>query len=138
MKTRIYKNLNKPGYYSLKQQTVENGKRDWRVVGHCTAAHLSDCVPYVSEATRQKMIRLLPKRGKEVHAWVVGNLISVEGFKPFSGRDVVTQWRDDYKDAVVSPVTYHPLERGEFFYRASGGEWCGSDFAYLGSRGMFA
>ena len=128
MDTRVYRNLNKPGYWSIKQKTAEG----WQVVGHATAVQLRGATPYVSEATRLRMIKMLPKRGREVHAWLCGEVSHVAGFIPYKGRSVsVTACPASPR--ICQKVTYHPFECGFFFNVSDSTRWHQSPVVDLGA-----
>jgi hypothetical protein len=64
--------------------------------------------PFVREATRQRILSggrggAAGHRGhREVHAWLIGRMV------------------DELSLEAPARVTYHPFERGEFFYAADG------------------
>jgi hypothetical protein len=93
-KVRVYRNLNKPGMYSIKIA----GK----VVGYAPCVELSDIKFIVSEASRQRVLR---DRQRNVHAYAEGVLVAVHEVVP----DV----------SGCEAVTYSPYVSGSFFNRAT-------------------
>lgn len=61
---RVYRNLHKPGMFSVKAK--RDGK--WVVINHVTEINLINCKFVVKEGGRQRTI----STQREVHAWVEG------------------------------------------------------------------
>ena len=93
MRVFVYRNLHK-NCWSVKALEGEN---KGRVIRHAQSVMLSNCTFKVSEAGRQRVLR---ERSKNVHAGVVGQLVS-------SDVDVV------YMPHSV-PVTYNPYKYSTF------------------------
>lgn len=58
-----YRNLNKPGYFSIRQSG--------RVIDHSKSLKMYDCHFHIGEKGRLRVIR---DRRKNVHAWVAGEV----------------------------------------------------------------
>ena len=91
MKVFVYYNLHKH-VFSIKAM---EGDRKGRVVGYSTHITLSDAMPKVSEAGRQRVIR---ERKKNVHAGIVGIVESL----------------GDVGDQAGQSVTYNPYKFSTF------------------------
>lgn len=91
MKVFVYYNLHKH-VFSIKAM---EGDRKGRVVGYSTHITLSDAIPKVSEAGRQRVIR---ERKKNVHAGIVGIVESLGDMGVQAGQ----------------PVTYNPYKFSTF------------------------
>ena len=115
MKTRVYKNLNKPGYFSIRQK---DAKGKWTVVGHATDVSLFNGVPHVGKSHD----RVRANKTREVFAWIEGDLEAVGGFESFKGRAVVIDECDSI-DAVrdveefeeVMFLPFSEVKRGFFW-----------------------
>ena len=81
MKVFVYYNLHKH-VFSIKAMEGEN---KGRVVGYSTHITLSDAMPKVSEAGRQRVIR---ERKKNVHAGIVGIVESLGDIGTHIGEEV--------------------------------------------------
>lgn len=119
MDTRVYKNLN-TGLWSLKQKV--DGK--WVVVGHAASVTLNKVTPYVSDA-RHEHVR--SGNYREVFAWLVGELVDVDGVVPYKGREPRTAdaFAHRPRNRCLDRVTFHPfaeVKRG-FFYADTGVEF---------------
>jgi hypothetical protein len=130
----VYKNLK---VFDLRTGACRDTKRQWS--GRAIAgAHkdlkvaegesfvITDARPFVRESTRQRMLagdRANSEKGargfREVHAWVFGTL------------------SDDDTDPGASArrITYHPFERGVFFYADTGEEFTGAARVTFASDG---
>lgn len=107
-KVFVYRNLHKK-CYSIRSCS---GKDAGRVIGHAPLVHLEDCEYRVSEAGRNRVLKL---RRKQVHAGVVGmmdlsNLSSIP--YTFIPEDML---RMGYKE-----IRYNPYELPYFFVKATG------------------
>jgi hypothetical protein len=96
--TRIYRNLNN-GRMSIQAKVGKIGK-SWKVVGHVLDCVLIDVKFHVSEATRQKVIRL---HRRTVHAWGQGTLIGVS----------------DPAIYALIDLSYNPYVSGSFLERGT-------------------
>ena len=119
MKTRVYANLNKPGYWSIKMRI----DGEWVVIGHATNVGLINCASHVGGSHD----RLRRECKREVFAWIEGELHHVEGFVSYKGRaftlvddPIDYGWSDD----DLSPITFRPFEkqRRGFFWVSDGDE----------------
>ena len=95
----VYRNLNKPGLFSIK---ALSGPNKGKVVGYAASVQLANVTFKVSEASRQ---RVLSKRQREVHAWAIGTLTAYGDAQDVSG---------------MHAVTYQPYVSETFFYRHDG------------------
>ena len=105
MKARIYANLNRPSYWSIKQRI--DGK--WSVVGHATQVGLIDVASFVGGSHAR--VRRTGQR--EVFAWLEGDLHHVDGFVSYKDRTYTLVddpidygWSDD----DLSLITFKPFE----------------------------
>jgi len=79
------------------------------------SAALTDCAPYVRRSTRERILAGSADQAKgqkghrEVHAWITGILAE-----------------DEPELAAPARVTYHPFERGDFFYPDTGETFTGA------------
>lgn len=108
---RAYLNLHLPGRLSV--QAME-GAAKGRVVGHPLALILQDCRLVVSEAGRQRVLR---ERCKNVHAGVVGRVVSAA----FEATELGA-FEAEYEHALVHgiPLRYNPYETPLFSARSTG------------------
>jgi hypothetical protein len=117
MKVFVYYNLHKH-LWSIKALEGEN---KGRVIAHRPTVWLTNAVPKVSEAGRQ---RVLKEQRKNVHAGIVGH------------------WRDADMPLVSNdywvPVTYNPYKYETFVYVDNGCEWLGSANALLHERKVWS
>ena len=123
--SRVYKNLTN-GKWSIKQRV--GGK--WVVVGHCDACILNNVSTYISDA-RHNYVR--QGNHREVFAWLVGDLVGVEGFTPYKGRTAtVTGGYGNVAFGKTRAITFHPFAdiKEGFIYR-DGGDYHGSSCAYF-------
>ena len=105
MRAKVYFNLHN-SKWSIKDCATN------KVVGHADKVCLSNVVPLVSEAGRRRVLR---DKEKNVHAFLVGDLVHVENFKSYRGR-----WADaihgEYptvpKNGTV--ITYNPYKFTNF------------------------
>ena len=123
-KTLAYRNLNN-GLWSLKQQIP--GTNKWQVVGHATHVELQDVTTRTSPKQRQWCIA---KGERNVHAWLVGTLVKATRFTSFKGRQADVYMHDNPGNDI-NPITYHPQERDDFFYKHTGATFTTSTHATL-------
>lgn len=101
-KVRVYRNLNKPEFYSIQ---ACDGEDKNKVIGYAKCILLSNVSFKVSEASRQRVIR---DGRKNVHGFVVGIL------------------EDASQTVLPSPqgleATYNPYAFGYFFDRSTHNE----------------
>lgn len=96
MRVRVYRNLNKPEYYSI---LAMEGPDKRKVVGYSKSVHLSDVIFLVSAKSRERLLR---ERSKNVHAFCEGIL-----------NDIFTSPVDISNCKEV--ITYNPYLRDTFF-----------------------
>lgn len=96
MRAVIYKNLNR-GDWSLATPAGKAGLGRGKVFDHAAAVIIAEPVFVVQESGRQ---RVVAKKCREVHAWIVGDLV-----------DTVPP------GMVRQEVTYNPYRCGEFTTR---------------------
>jgi hypothetical protein len=113
---QVYKNLHlstpETPMYSVRDSKTR------RVVGHASVVWLAGAEFRVSEAGRQRVLR---EKRKNVHAWVEGRLLGLEGY---GGVD------------VSAAATYNPYRGGTFTDRASGEELLSAAVVLLDERGV--
>jgi hypothetical protein len=116
VRANVYKNL-KRGDWSVTDS--ENPRRKGIVKSHVGTVTLRDCVFYVSEATRQTVIR---KGERSVHAWINGEI--QEGSVELSG---------------LRAISYNPYKGGRFYYRDNGEGLESASLVYFSEKeGAFA
>lgn len=108
MKCFVYRNLHKPGYYSIK---ALSGPLRGKVVGHAMRLRMKDCTFKVSEKGRQ---RVLSSGHKNVHAGIVGDLMGVSYYKPRYECDVPVWIPEPNPTMFLTRVTYNPTITGTF------------------------
>ena len=108
----VYKNLHN-GMWSIRDAESK------LVVGHAKALELVEAELKVSEAGRQRVIR---EGKKNVHAFIRGIAVNVQGFVPFKDRvlhsNVCLEPRE--RDTEWHPLTYNPYTMDSFQLRKSG------------------
>lgn len=101
MKVRVYRNLNKPEYYSiLAMEGVDKGK----VIAYAKSVLLENVTFRVSEASRQRVLR---DQRRNVHAFCEGVIV-----------DASNTLQRIAPDALV--VTYNPYRSGSFYRKIDG------------------
>lgn len=127
MRIKAYRNLN-DGSISL----VNKGL----VVGHAQKVVMSDAKFTVNERGRQ---RVLKDKQKNVHAYVIGELVEVEGFLPYKGREIDIDHDTKISSHEGVKVYYNPYKTDSFMaeddkikeaakvYIASSGEMIAND-----------
>ena len=127
MRARVYKNLNKGGLWSIKQQC--EGK--WVVVGHATSVALNNVTPYISDA-RHDHVRSGEYR--EVFAWLEGDLCWAKDFVSYKGREIWTvdcfPLRPFNRTEYLTFRPFSEVKRG-FFYPESDEDFAGASCAYF-------
>ncbi len=121
MKVFCYRNLHKEGnVYSIKSL---EGPTKGRIVGYAHGIYLEDCKLIVSEAGRQ---RVLKEKRKNVHAGIVGTLVSVCGYQTRIHIAELAKelthfndesWLKNFKSGTA--VTYNPFLYSSFVIRGS-------------------
>lgn len=94
-KVYVHRNLNKPGYWSVKSKNV-GGK----VIGYDTEIRLEDVVFRVGEGGREKVRKV---KQKNVHAGIVGYISPKEDFKTNESWLLVTYNPYLYDTFVILP-----------------------------------
>lgn len=95
----VYRNLNRPGFFSIK---ALEGQNKGRVIGYAPSVEIERVTFKVSEASRQRVLR---ERCRNVHAWAIGSLVA---------------WGEIRDVAGMRPVTYQPYVKECFFRRDTG------------------
>lgn len=116
----VYRNLTN-GLWSIKCKATN------LVVGHADYIEMFDCEYVVNQSGRE---RVLKERKKYVHAYVVGKITEVEGFKPFKGRTLELSsevLRDFWQ---VEDILYNPYLWSQFVVRGQYPVYT-SDYAQL-------
>jgi hypothetical protein len=105
-KVRVYRNLNKPEFYSIMAMTgVNKGK----VVGYARSVLLENCHLVISEASRQRVLR---DKRKNVHAFCQGYICDASNaVQALTGNECA--------------ITYNPYRMGSFFRRDDGVPYTG-------------
>jgi hypothetical protein len=123
-RARAYRNLHTEGLYSIKTQ--EDG--DWRVALHTGIVVLRDARFHVGEAGR---LRVIETGRKNVHAWVEGAIVSIEGHCPnVLGMRLVTYDPRKY-DRFVDADSQMPVKEARYAYLLKNGEVRVSDALVL-------
>lgn len=104
---KVYKNLHN-GKWSVLD------KKSNRVVGHCDAITLCNC-DFVIYWWGKK--RAIESKRRNVHAFVEGEVVSVENFVPFKERGIEWKPKDVSVAGIVYEVTYNPFVDKGFFLR---------------------
>ena len=100
----VYRNLTRDCWSIC--EVSSTGKSRKKLVQHCDTVTVLECVPFVSECGRQ---RVLTVGHREVHAWIVGRIVDVDG-ETFTG----------------DRVTYRPFDGATFIHAETGNEYTGS------------
>lgn len=103
---QVYFNLHKH-LWSIRQK----GK----IIAHVRTVLLRNCRFHVSESGRQ---RVLNDRRRRVHAWVIGDLVEMDGADP--------GWSDE--------VSYNPYSCGHFYHRDGMSPVHDASQVYFGER----
>lgn len=111
MKVFVYRNLHKKGnVYSIRAM---DGILKGRVFGHAHGIYLENCEFHVSQAGRQ---RVLKEKRKNVHAGIVGDLVTVSGYESRIHNSKKTDdikkindeaWLKEFQAGTT--VTYNPF-----------------------------
>ena len=116
---------------------------DWVVgIGHSMfgftpLTSYSEGNEYLFQAGRQ---RVLKEKQKNVHAFVTGTLIGLEGFVPFKGRTALVGYEGcvaDHTPALTKAVSYNPYKRGSFFTKLDGRSIQSCTRGWVGIGGVF-
>lgn len=99
MKVRVYRNLNKPEFYSI---LAMEGEDKGKVVGYAKSVLLENCQFKVSEASRQRVLR---DKQRNVHAFCQGVIVDASHtVQKLNGSECA--------------VTYNPYIMGSFYRRS--------------------
>ena len=121
MRVFVYYNLHRHVWSVRALQGPQRG----RVIAHASHVHLRNATGRVSEAGRQRVLR---EQRKNVHAGIVGELVSMDP------RD----WQETRDFERASAVTYNPYRYASFVYREDDAvPYAGSDHAYLQDRSVY-
>lgn len=115
MRVFVYRNLHKQTW-SVK---ALEGPAKGRVIAHSDHVLLWDAEGKVSEAGRQ---RVLAEKRKNVHAGIVGELVSLQADPQFRGTE----------------ITYNPYKFDQFVYKNLERPFDGSPEVYLHDGGVTA
>lgn len=119
MKVFVYYNLHKH-CWSVKALAGEN---KGRVIHHAAVVTLRDVVGKVSEAGRQ---RVLKEKKKNVHAGIVGTLVSVDIPPPLEMMNI-----------PMRELTYNPYKYRSFVCKHTGEAFDVGSVAYMAHRKVF-
>ena len=119
--TEVYRNLHN-NKFSLRQGGL--------VRGHAGAVFLTEAVFIVRESGRQKVLR---ERSKNVHAWVMGNVLETMSEAPegLQSRYQLHEW-NGWKEAY-----YNPYKVDSFIDRKTGRRLAGADVVAITPEGIF-
>lgn len=106
MKVRVYRNLNKPEFYSI---MAMEGEDKGKVVGYARSVLLENCQLVVSEASRQRVLR---EKRRNVHAFCQGTIVDAS--------EIVQAL-----DVSECAITYNPYKMGSFFRRQDDSPYTG-------------
>lgn len=106
---RVYRNLTKGKISILDPETG-------LVIGHADTVALSNAVPIVNDAGRQKCIE---RKRKFVHAFVEGAVISVTGFQSFKDRLIDLSVPEPMPSTGGIHLTYNPYHHLSFVERGT-------------------
>jgi len=100
MRVAVYRNLNrekqgKPDSWSIAEVSSTGGSVG-KVLGYAESILFTNCRAHVSEKGRQRVLR---DKRRAVHAWIVGELVGVDG-----------------PDRIGDRVTYNPYRLPTFHY----------------------
>ena len=98
MRVRVYRNLNKPEFYSI---LAMEGEDKGKVIGYARSVLLENCQLVASEKSRQRVLR---EKRKNVHAFCQGIIVD-------ASEMVQTL------DGTECAITYNPYKMGSFFRR---------------------
>ena len=104
---KVYRNLHN-GKFSIQE------KGTGLVVGHADSVVMTDCEFKVNESGRQ---RVLKEKRKNVHAFVLGCILNVNGFESYKNRDIKLTIKKSYRLSMneFSWITYNPYKYSNFF-----------------------
>lgn len=98
MRVRVYRNLNKPEFYSI---LAMEGEDKGKVIGYARSVLLENCELIVSAKSRQRVLR---QKRKNVHAYCQGIIVDAsEMIQTLDGTECA--------------ITYCPYKMGSFFRR---------------------
>jgi hypothetical protein len=116
MRSLVYKNLNR-GDWSLAMPAGKSGTLRGKVTGHANHVVITDPEFIVQESGR---VRVITKRCREVHAWIVGDIVDASAIPcGMPGR----------------VITYNPYRSAAFHYRDNGEPVTAARFIHFASDG---
>jgi hypothetical protein len=118
LKVKAYRNLNN-GMIGLRCATTN------KVVGYCTSLVLKDCTAKVQVGTRNTIVKKLNetgKREKNVHAFVIGTIVSIDTRIIMSDIDGIA-------------ISYNPYKADHFYNVDTQQAWHTSQFCYFDTCG---
>ena len=107
MKAKVYYNLHNHKW-SIKQGNL--------VIGHASEITMINAVPSVSQAGRE---RVLCEGRKNVHAYLVGDIVGTQDFTSFRGRDIPKAIKRPIAFFATDEITYNPRKYDRFVDKAT-------------------
>lgn len=101
---QVYRNVNN-GKLSIKDESIG------LVCGHAHIVYMTNVSFVVNESARQ---RVLESKRKNVHAYVSGDIISVDSFKPYKYRNIRLSSGLDISGTATQIVLYNPYKFSHF------------------------
>lgn len=106
---KVYRNLNN-GLLSIMESKTR------LVVGHCESVTLEGVTFKVNANQRAKVIA---QGVKNVHAFVIGHISALTGFKAYKGRKVQLTI-ESLSDEPTRPIYYNPFKVAQFVDKVQG------------------
>lgn len=106
MKYKVYKNLHN-GKWSIQDN------KTGLVVGYADSLTLVDVTTKVSEVGRQKVLK---EKRKNVHAFIIGDILEVSNFQPRNNRSVVCDGLTEVSLDKPRKITYNPYKFSSFVF----------------------
>ena len=116
MRVFVYWNLHKKTW-SIKAM---EGPKKGLVVGHSPLVFLAKATPKVSQAGRERVLR---EKRKNVHAGIVGELVSMS--------------RAPVPEGAME-ITYNPYKYRTFVSKETEGEWLGAPLCSMDNRKVYS
>lgn len=116
-KVKVYRNLNN-GMIAVRST-------DNKVIGYCNTIVLSDCTTKVQVGTRNTIVRKFNetgKREKNVHAFIIGTIVSVDTRIKLNGIDGVA-------------ISYNPYKADHFYNIDTHEEFTAAKRCYISTDG---
>ncbi len=125
MRYQVYRNLH------TKNWSIRDAKTK-RVVGHADHIEMQNVEAVVSEAGRQRVLR---ERKKNVHAFLVGEVVDTFGYKSYKRRKLKRSERTGTSSSIRMKVRYNPYKHSTFV--VTGPDWHDKPFYYSGIFNVF-